>query len=313
MAPLDMGNVRGFGDARKSIPPTMYNLMAPHFHLRWRMTLPLTMSRDSENQGETGRRRTAADTSPLRSELLSVEHLEERARVLAASYTLARNPRQRVLRFQPRLLENARVLRAAYQALAADVRRGEPVAPAAEWLLDNFHLVETEILELRKNLPQRYYLDLPKLAVRDLAGMPRVHAMALEFIRHSDARFDLHRLTRFVSAYQTVAPLTLGELWAWPSMLRLGLIENLRRLVDEIVESRSGESEAEELYARFEAIGPKGHLPPLPEAPPNGFVVQLLQRMRELGPRVSDLRIALEAALAKRDLNIEEAVRAEHQ
>src|SRR5256885_9758196 len=57
--------------------------------------------------------------------------------------------RSRPLRFLPRLQENARVLRRSYQILAADVRRGEPVAPAAEWLLDNFHLVETEILEVR--------------------------------------------------------------------------------------------------------------------------------------------------------------------
>ena len=61
--------------------------------------------------------------------------------MLAASYTLARNPRRRPRRFLPRLQENARVLRRAYLVLAADVRRGKPVAPAAEWLLDNFHLV----------------------------------------------------------------------------------------------------------------------------------------------------------------------------
>src|SRR5882672_2709075 len=262
---------------------------------------------------DAGRRRPGSDTSPLRGELLSVEHLEERARVLAASYTLARNPRQRPLRFAPRLNENARVLRNAYQALATDVRRGEPVAPAAEWLLDNFHLVETEILEVRKNLPQRYYLDLPKLAVRDLAGMARVHAMALEFIRHSDARFDLHRLTRFVSAYQTVAPLTLGELWAWPSMLKLSLIENLRRLTDEIMESRGGEAEADRYFARFESLGPGEPLPPLPEIISNAFVVQLVQRTRELGPRISELRVELEKRLKLMGSTVDEAVRAEHQ
>jgi cyclic beta-1,2-glucan synthetase len=102
-----------------------------------------------------------SDPGPLRGELLSVEHLEERARVLAASYTLARNPRRRPSRFQPRLQENARALRRTYQVLAADVRRGKPVAPAAEWLLDNFHLVEAEAEEVRKNLPHRYYLELP--------------------------------------------------------------------------------------------------------------------------------------------------------
>ena len=85
---------------------------------------------------------------PLRGELLSVEHLEERARVLAASYTLARNPRQSPLRFLPRLQDNARVLRRAYQVLAVDVHHGVPVAPAAEWLLDNFHIVDEQLRQL---------------------------------------------------------------------------------------------------------------------------------------------------------------------
>ncbi len=262
---------------------------------------------------ESGRHWPDSEKSPLRGELLSVEHLEERARVLAASYTLARNPRHRPHRFLPRLQENARALRRAYLALAGDVRRGRPVAPAAEWLLDNFHLVETEVGEVRKNLPQLYYLELPKLASREVAGMARVHAMALEFIRHSDARFDLHRLTRFVSAYQTVAPLTLGELWAWPSMLKLSLIENLRRLTDEIMESRAGEAEADRHFARFESTAATDPLPPFPESLSNGFVVQLAQHMRELGPRISELRAALERTLNAAGSSVDEAVRAEHQ
>jgi cyclic beta-1,2-glucan synthetase len=81
---------------------------------------------------DPSRRAPGSDRSPLRAELLSVEHLEERARVLAASYTLARNPRRRPRRFLPRLQENARVLRHAYRELASDVRGGEPVAPAAD-------------------------------------------------------------------------------------------------------------------------------------------------------------------------------------
>ncbi|HWN82805.1 MAG TPA: hypothetical protein VNM87_11955, partial [Candidatus Udaeobacter sp.] len=233
--------------------------------------------------------------------------------MLAASYTLARNPRRRPSRFQPRLQENARALRRTYQVLAADVRRGKPVAPAAEWLLDNFHLVEAEAEEVRKNLPHRYYLELPKLASRDLAGVARVHAMAIEFIRHSDARFDLHRLTHFVSAYQMVAPLTLGELWAWPSMLKLTLIENLRRLTDEVMESRAGEIEADRYFDRFESGADTAPLPTLPETLSNGFVVQLVQRMRELGPRIAELRIELERRLQAMGFSIDEAVRAEHQ
>jgi len=262
---------------------------------------------------DPNRRATGSDRGPLRGELLSVEHLEERARMLAAGYTLARNPRYRPRPFLPRLRENARALRHGYSVLAKDARRGEPVAPAAEWLLDNFHLVEAEIADVRKNLPQSYYLELPKLASRELAGVARIHAMALDFIRHSDARFDLHRLTRFISAYQTVAPLTLGELWAWPTMLKLSLIENVRRLTDEIVESRSGEAEADRYFARFESAAPDAPLPSPPERLSNAFLVQLVQRMRELGPRVAELRVELERRLNAAGVGVDEAVRAEHQ
>ena len=253
------------------------------------------------------------DRGPLRGELLSVEHLEERARVLAAGYTLARNPRHRVCPFLPRLRENARVLRHGYRVLAQDARRGEPVAPAAEWLLDNFHLVEAEIAEVRKNLPQSYYLELPKLASREHQGVARIHAMALDFIRHSDARFDLNRLIRFLSSYQTVAPLTLGELWAWPSMLKLGLLENLRRLTDEILESRAGEAEADRYFSRFEATAAGAPLPHLPVDLTPAFVAQLVQRMRELGPRVAELRVEVEGRLNASGTSVDEAVRAEHQ
>src|SRR5882762_9353858 len=151
------------------------------------------------------------DTSPLHGELLGVERLEERARALAAEFTLSRNPRRGPPRQLRRLSDDARVLRHAYRVLAGDVRHGEPLAPAAEWLLDNFHLVEGEMREIRRHLPTRYYRELPKLATRGLAGTARVYAMAVELLRYSDARLDGHRLNRLMNAYQTVAPLTIGE------------------------------------------------------------------------------------------------------
>jgi cyclic beta-1,2-glucan synthetase len=250
---------------------------------------------------------------PLRGEILSLEHLEERARILAASHMLARNPRRRSHRYLSPLYGNARALRHAYQVLAQDVRRGKAVAPAAEWLLDNFHLVGAELREVRKNLPPRYYLELPKLASGGMAGMARIHVMALEFIAHSDARFDLHRLTNFIKAYQASAPLTLGELWAWPSMLKLGLLENLRRLAEEILDSRDGIEQADAYFSRFESVAPHDALPQLPHTLSNSFVVQLLQRMRELGPRVGELRVELDRRLAECGMTVEESVRAEHQ
>ena len=133
---------------------------------------------------------------PLRAELLNVERLEEQARALAARHTLARKTRRGAADFLSRLDDNARVLRQTYRALAEDVHRGEAVPPAAEWLLDNFHLIEAEVRGVRHDLPAKFYLELPKLAPRELAGSARVHAMALEIVRHSDARLDSQRLTR---------------------------------------------------------------------------------------------------------------------
>ena len=160
----------------------------------------------------------------------SASSAEERALALAATFTVDPNPRRRARDIFPRFDDNARVLRDAYRILADDVRTGQFVTAAAEWLLDNFHLVASEIRDIHQHLPGTYYRQLPTLASREQAGHTRIYAMAVELVRHSDSRIDRQQLAMFVKSYQRVAPLTIGELWAWPSMLKLALIENLRRL-----------------------------------------------------------------------------------
>ncbi len=256
-----------------------------------------------------GRRRPARGI-PLRGELLSLEGLEERAKTLAAAFTLAPVSRSVGHHVLPRLEENILVLKAAYRSLADDVRRGVAVPPAAEWLLDNFHLVESEVRAVRHGLPSQYYRKLPKLAARELSGEARIHAMALELILHSDGRLDADRLTRFLLAFQTVAPLTIGELWAWPIMLKLALIENLRLLIDGIVAGRTARMDADVALARLE----RGEIHrPLPDPLPTAFVAQLRQRMREYDPRAAPLAAAVEQALAARGTTPEDAVRSESQ
>jgi cyclic beta-1,2-glucan synthetase len=249
---------------------------------------------------------------PLRDELLSIERLEERARALAARFTLDPNPRSTSRNILPRFEDNARVLRKAYLTMAEDVHRGEFVTPAAEWILDNFHLVASEILDVRRSLPPGYYRELPKLALRELAGDARVYAMALELIRHSDSRLDRQQLVRFMNSYQTVAPLTIGELWAWPSMLKLALIENLRRLAEETLLAREAVRAADAYVARIDAAG-HGRPPPLPEQLHPGYVVQLLQRLREYGPRLAAVRAAVDIHLEAQQTTSEDAIRSEHQ
>ncbi len=258
------------------------------------------------------RHRVRTPEKPLRDELLSIERLEERAKALAARLTVDPAPRRNARDVFPRFADNARVLRKVYLTMAEDVHRGDFVTPAAEWLLDNYHLVASEIRDVRQNLPRGYYRELPKLAMRQLAGDARVYAMAVELIRHSDSRLDRLQLLRFMNSYQTVAPLTIGELWAWPSMLKLALIENLRRLADETIAAREARRAADDYVAQIDAAG-HGHPPPLPPEIHPAFVVQVLQRAREYGPRLSAVRAAIDAHLAARRTAAEEAIRSEHR
>jgi len=257
------------------------------------------------------RSRGAPRAEPFRDELLSIERLEERARALAARFTV--DPSGRTSRSVfPRFDDNARLLGQAYRALSGDVHRGEFVTPAGEWLLDNYHLVDSEIRVVRRNLPRGYYRELPKLAARDLAGNARVYALAVELVRHSDGRLDRQQLARFLDGFQTVAPLTIGELWAWPSMLKLALIENLRRLAEETLEARTARRAADACVARVGPAG-KGAIAPLPRVLHAAHVVQLLHRVREYGPGLAPLRRDLEDHMARGGQTAEEVIRSEHQ
>ena len=166
---------------------------------------------------------------PIREELFSVERLEEHARSLAAAQPVTPkaakgNP------LRGRLVDNEAVLLHAYRTIVQAMSEERAITPAAEWLIDNYHLVERQIREIRSDLPPGYYRQLPKLAEGPFAGYPRVFGVAWAFVAHTDSRFDPEMLCRYVRAYQEVQPLTIGELWAVAITLRIVLVENLRRL-----------------------------------------------------------------------------------
>jgi hypothetical protein len=165
---------------------------------------------------------------PLRSELLSADQMEQHGRTLAGAHKLS--PRRATDQLLTRLAENEGVLIAACDLLTVAVKANRRMTPAGEWLLDNFHLIEEQIRTAKRHLPKGYSRELPRLAHGPSAGLPRVYDIALEAISHADARVDPESLNRFVAAYQKVTILKLGELWAIPIMLRLALIENLRRV-----------------------------------------------------------------------------------
>src|SRR5246127_2122919 len=183
---------------------------------------------------------------PIRAELFSGERLEQHAESLAAAQTVTQTAGEgRPL--LPRVLENGRILLEYYRATATTIQQGGTITPAAEWLVDNFYIVEEQLREIRDDLPPGFYRRLPKLAAGQLEGYPRVFGVAWAFVAHTDSRFEPDLLRRFVNAYQRVQPLTIGELWALAITLRVVLVENLRKLSDSIVRSRRAREEADHL------------------------------------------------------------------
>jgi len=257
------------------------------------------------------------EEEPIRSELFSVERLEQHAESLASNQPT----HSKVISGKSlvtRLRDNERVLLDAYASIAKAASEGRPITPAAEWLLDNYHLVEQQVREVRTDLPTGYYRQLPKLSDGPLAGYPRVFGIAWAFVAHTDSRFNPDALIRFVRAYQTVQPLSIGELWAVAITLRIVLVENLRRSASHIMNWRTAREEADVVADRLLgvndiAIDPRA-LAPYEDAPlSDGFVVQLVQRLRDQDPEATPAVGWLEARLVRAGTNADDLVRKEHQ
>ena len=259
------------------------------------------------------------NVEPIRSELFNVERLEEHAVSLAGAQPVATRPRYR-RPIANRLAENDRALLENYRALCRAVAAGRPITPAAEWLVDNYHIVEVQVRQVREDLPPGYYKELPKLADGPFTGYPRVLGIAWAYVAHTDSLFDPDTLVRFVRAYQTVEELTIGEVWAIAITLRIVLVENLRRLADRIVGARVEREAADILADKLLGLDEltnrtvedllKPH-----EAQPvsNTFAVQLTQRLRDWDNDSATISQWLDRRLSEQGNTIERAVAEEHQ
>lgn len=255
---------------------------------------------------------------PIRAEIFGIARLESHAESLARAQIIIADPRKGH-NLVPRIRENRKVLEAAYRHILLAIEEKRAITPAAEWLVDNFHIVRAQLKDIHDHLPPKYYQELPKIAEGPLAGFPRVYGIVWAFVAHTDSRFDPGLLKVFVSAYQKVQPLTIGELWAIPITLRLVLIENFRRLADRIVQSQIARYEADTLADSLLGVG---------EAPPRsvdevieilqsrtinrGFAVQLLQRLRFQESRAGAILHFLDENLTARGQDIEAWVTSEH-
>jgi cyclic beta-1,2-glucan synthetase len=257
------------------------------------------------------------DEAPIRFELFSTERLEQHAVSLAKAQKISKLKQGRKL--IPRVRENCRILRDAYEAIAK-ASEHHAITPAAEWLLDNFHVIEEQISDIHVDFPESYYRELPKLSEGVLEGFPRVYGIAWALVAHTDSRFAPDLLALFVRAYQNVDPLTLGELWAIPSTLRILLVENLRRLAVRIMRSQTGRRLADEFVDQIEQVIAQADKPepPLPEgvlpAAPlrQAYAVQIMQRLHDPHPGPELSLDFLNEWLSEQGLTLEEIVHQEH-
>ena len=256
---------------------------------------------------------------PLRGELFSVEQLALHAQNLAANHQVVTQRGANSLLAQ--LDENEEVLRDFNRSTLA-LNPSRLVTPAAEWLLDNFYLIEEQIQLARRHLPRGYSRELPRLVNGPSAGLPRVYDIVLELIAHVDAQIDAGPLNAFIAAYQTVHSLKLGELWAIPIMLRLGLIENLQRVAARLTIARSDRDLADEWVDRLQTMAEKhpSHLvvvvadmakADLPIS--SSFVAEFCLRLSRHNPVLHLARNWLEQRLVEQGLSIEQLIQKESQ
>jgi cyclic beta-1,2-glucan synthetase len=257
---------------------------------------------------------------PLRSELFSSEQMEQHGRTLAGSHRLGsgHGPDQLLAR----LAENEGVLIEVRDLFLEPVEANRLITPAGEWLLDNFYLIEEQIRTAKRHLPKGYSRELPRLQNGPSAGLPRVYDIALETISHGDGRVDSESLTSFVAAYQTVSALNLGELWAIPIMLRLALIENLRRVGARLGAGRIYRNQADLWASRMTEIAekdPKSLILVTADmarsGPPmvSSFVAEFTRRLQGRSPALALPLTWIEHRLSESGLTIDQLVQSEHQ
>ncbi len=256
--------------------------------------------------------------NPIRAEIFSVERLKQHAESLALAQPVTNDP-SKGYNLNERLQNNRKILFNSYRSISEAVNQKQAITTAAEWLIDNFHIVEEQLRDIKEHLPIWFYKELPKLADGPLKGYPRVYGLSWAFVAHTDSRFDPELLIQFVRAYQNVQPLTIGELWAIAITLRVILIENLRCLSVRITNSSQSRKMADAIADGL--LGLNGGVPELseeqlynldPKHLNESFLVQLIQRLRYQDPSVNTVLQWLNKKLVDMNITADELVSAEH-
>jgi len=192
-------------------------------------------------------RRESQEYARVNSFMLGAEELEKYAAQIARNHQLADkagSPRDLVARLD----DNYQEIISVYKSLTTGNRRDSSLTPSAEWLLDNFYIIEEQVKIIRRDLIKHRKTELGLLKGGYLKGFPRIYAVALEMVAHLDGKLEAKTIIGFLKAYQSQTVLAMSELWILPLMLEAALIENIRTLCERVIVSYVERQKVEWLF-----------------------------------------------------------------
>jgi len=253
--------------------------------------------------------------------ILRPEELEKHAVEIAWNHTVSKD--SRALRWlSARIKENFKFIQSVNKKLSAEVDNMFPTASAAEWLLDNFYVIEEQVREILHLLSKNRHNKLPVLDSGYLKGYPRVFAVALELVAHTDGKIDEDRIVGFLRAYQSHRLLSMNELWAFAIMLKIALLENIRYICEKIVETQEDWHKAEDfadIIARCQENNEPLPLDALAayfkgaQTLKSSFVEHLILKLRKQGSKATEIINHLDSMLAEHNSSVDALIALEHQ
>jgi cyclic beta-1,2-glucan synthetase len=252
----------------------------------------------------------------IRANYLSDADLRSLGAALATG-DLTELPEYIAFDFIERQKHNERVILDAYRSTHKASETGEMITPAAEWLLDNHYMVEESIRQVRRDLPLRFYRQLPSIAIAGTTGLPRALALAWLYTAHTHSSLSLPSLTAMMEGYQQHETLRIGEIWAVPSIMRFVLIENLARISRRVDNARRMRRQANDAADRLQAMAEGESAAQILSgltslAADNAFASQFLYRLRDGSTSSEEAITWLEDQLEQRGMDAEEVLVLEH-
>jgi cyclic beta-1,2-glucan synthetase len=109
------------------------------------------------------------------------------------------------------------------------------ISRAAEWVLDNFYIIEQALRQVSEDIPPDFYRRLPKLNING-EEVARIYALAFILTKTNDSHLEIEHIKNFIRAFQSVTLLQIGENWAFTPMLRLSVLETLANALAQITQ-----------------------------------------------------------------------------